>query len=107
MIENTKKLDVYNINKNFLSNYHTENITDTTEKGVTSEKSMILGTHTDDKGLTYILPEYSKEDGEIENPMKRFRPLIIKGIIKGYNSVEEAEKDRRLIRNEILGLKQE
>ena len=34
MIENTKKLDVYNINKKFLSNYHTENITDTTEKGL-------------------------------------------------------------------------
>ena len=107
MIENTKKLDVYNINKKFLSKYHAENLTDTTEKGVTSEKSMVLGTHTDDKGLTYILPEYSKETGVIENPMERFRPLIIKGIIKGYNSVAEAEKDRRLIRDEILGLKQE
>jgi hypothetical protein len=95
------------INLIFLQKWHRKNFTDVDEFKGTLDKelkgktvSMRLGTFGID-GKTYILPTYAKGIGKIL-PVETFIQDIKDGKIRGYKTVDEAEKQLEILRDKII-----
>jgi hypothetical protein len=109
-IENQSKSERYDINKKFLSDFH-NNVLSSGKQGKDGEKTVTMkitsvGTAKDKH---YLLPRFDPETGkEIKDDnelIKKYMPYIESGKIKSYSSAKEAEDDRTIMYELIVGSK--
>jgi len=96
---------VYPENKKFLEDFHNDvikNKKEMVEDGMTTTMR-IMGLNV--KGKEYLLPSYDPDNKRImssKETAEKFLDLIERGVIKGYDSVEEAEQDRKKMYKDIV-----
>jgi hypothetical protein len=105
--ENKSKNDRFTLNKKFLSDFH-KNVLSSGKQGQEGKKTVTMkissiGTAADKH---YLLPRYDPNTGKVikddKTLLKKFLPFIESGKIKSYSTYQEAEADRKIIRNQIL-----
>ena len=109
VFENKNKNARYDINKKFLQGFHNKilesNKVFENDKG--ERMTMLTSTVGTDANTHYILPALDPKTGKQLNSdeiLKKYESAIKSGLVKSYNTVEEAEKERSKMRKEILGI---
>ena len=108
VFENKNKNARYDTNKKFLQIFHNEILkNDKVFKNEKGERmTMLTSTVGTDANTHYILPALDPETGKrLDNNeiLKKYESAIKSGLVKPYNTIEEAEKERDKMRKEILG----
>lgn len=93
-------------NAQFFQAFHDSVIAEDKARKDNGDTMTMFITGVEYNGKEYLLPGYDPATGEkikgYDNIINRWKPLIDKGIVKGYNTPEEAERDRKIFYPKIV-----